>query len=137
MTAREAQGETTIRFDQAEPLQIPAGGHHITMVIITVRSEIVQHQVRFPAVGEQPRLVIKALALKVLDRIFERDMGLRERQISFDQLAHARFQRGQFIYRKRFAPCDLAVVATGGDRVIHGQFCFREECLEGCGQQER
>ena len=83
------------------------------MVVILMLLQLVEHQVAFLAVAQQPDFIRHAFLFKISNRISDGHLAAFDRQVLGHQRAHAFFQRGHFSGVERRAACHLAVEPAG------------------------
>ena len=57
-----------------EPLQVARGGHHVTLVIITVIIQLIKCDIALLAIGQQLDFVVKPFAFEICVGFRQRDL---------------------------------------------------------------
>ncbi len=136
VAARETQREAVVHRREGKAAEIPGGGDHVAVVIVTAVAQLVEHQGAFAAEVKQLDLLLLASRLEIRNGIRQRHDLALERQVGLDQLIHARFHGGELFLRERPAVDHRAIETARGQRVINGNIRLGEGVLEGGLEQE-
>jgi hypothetical protein len=134
---RITERQTAFHLHEIKPFHVSRGRNDIAVAIVGVVANLVQGDRGLPPMPHQPHFVWIALPLEKRHRFTDRDDTACEGKIISDQLTHSGFELFQLLFRKRGAAADVAVIATGSQRMLDEQGSRGEKLLKCRLQQER